>query len=128
MRRVGLLAVIVISWGYISILRIDGIDGGMRPTAHLRWTPTAEELYLAEKSPISPPAAQPADEPLALGAGDWPGFRGPGFLGEQEHTPIATNWNEVAAQATLEAAGGAGLVIVRSDRRPHFHAGAARTR
>ena len=95
LRRVGLLAVIVLAWGYISILRIDGIDGGMMPTAHLRWTPTAEEAYLAEKSPVSQPSDSPAStEPLSLSAGDWPGFRGPGFLGEQEHTPIATNWNE----------------------------------
>jgi outer membrane protein assembly factor BamB len=31
---------------------------------------------------------------LVFEPGDWPGFRGPDFLGEQEHPPIATNWSQ----------------------------------
>ncbi|MEX2112970.1 MAG: PQQ-binding-like beta-propeller repeat protein, partial [Pirellulales bacterium] len=94
-RRAGLLVAILLVWGAVSLLRVDGIDGKMLPSLHWRWTPTDEQLYLAEKRAAGAPVAKRDEvtEPLVLEAGDWPGFRGPGFLGEQEHAPIATDWD-----------------------------------
>jgi outer membrane protein assembly factor BamB len=99
-RRLGLLLAILAVWGGVSLTRIDGVEGKLSLTkgVHFRWTPTSEQEYLAErnaKAPVNAAAASetPA-EPLVLAAGDWPGFRGPDSLGQQEHPPIATNWNE----------------------------------
>ncbi|MGD9719839.1 MAG: PQQ-binding-like beta-propeller repeat protein [Pirellulales bacterium] len=95
-RYLGLIGTIAAVWAGVSLLRVDGIDGAMRPDLHLRWTPTNEELYIAERAktlPDKPAADAPADAPpLVYSAGDWPCFRGPGFLGEQEHPAIATDW------------------------------------
>lgn len=94
-RRAGSIATIFLVWAVISLLRVDGIDGRMMPDLHWRWTPTDEQLYLAErKSSESTAPSEETATPLVLEAGDWPCFRGPGFLGEQEHSPIATNWND----------------------------------
>jgi outer membrane protein assembly factor BamB len=94
-RRVGLLVCIALVWAGVSLVRVDGVDGNMLPGLHWRWTPTAEQLYLAEqKSADSTAPREESATPLVLEAGDWPCFRGPGFLGVQEHPPIATNWDE----------------------------------
>ncbi len=94
-RRVGLLVAILLVWGAVSLLRVDGIDGKMLPSLHWRWTPTDEQLYLAQRKAAKEIAGATADggTPLVLESGDWPCFRGPGFLGEQNHPPIATDWN-----------------------------------
>ncbi len=94
-RRAGLIVAILLVWAGVSLVRVDGIDGRMQPSMHWRWTPTDEQLYLAERTEASDAADKASDtsEPLVLQDGDWPGFRGPGFLGEQQHPPIATDWN-----------------------------------
>jgi outer membrane protein assembly factor BamB len=95
-RRAGLIVVVLLVWAGVSLVRVDGIDGRMLPSLHWRWTPTDEELYLAERTAAGDAAerANVSSEPLVLQEGDWPGFRGPGFLGEQEHPPIAIDWNQ----------------------------------
>ncbi|MEX0677619.1 MAG: PQQ-binding-like beta-propeller repeat protein [Pirellulales bacterium] len=98
-RRIGLVVAILLVWAGVSLVRVDGVDGRMMPSTHWRWTPTAEELYLAERARageadvLAAPIAAGA-EPLALAVGDWPGFRGPDCLGEQNHAAIVTNWND----------------------------------
>src|SRR5262249_39712188 len=76
----------------------DGVDGAMTASLHWRWTPTAEELYLAERdhAAVQTPAGLVAapERPLALAAGDWPGFRGGDFRGQQQPEPLMTNWSE----------------------------------
>jgi len=96
-RRNGLIVTILIAWGLICLVRVDGVTGKMFADAHWRWTPTAEEQYLASRATKASAAGGDravASEPITLVEGDWPMFRGPGFLGEQEHAPIATNWSE----------------------------------
>src|SRR5262249_34709213 len=56
-----------------------------------RWTPTAEELYLAGEASGGAPA-EAARAALALGPGDWPGFRGPNRDGVVSGLRIATDW------------------------------------
>jgi hypothetical protein len=96
-RRLGLAAVIVAVWALVASLRIDGVAGRMTESddLHWRWTPTAEEEYLAarERGEVAAAAATPLiTETLTLATGDWPGFRGPAMRGAQTHEPIATDW------------------------------------
>ncbi len=64
------------------------IGAGRRPTRSFIWPNgnRAGTRIPTKRSTVS--------EPLVLEDGDWPGFRGPGFLGEQEHPPIATDWSK----------------------------------
>ena len=97
-RRAGLLAVMVLAWGYFMLVRMDGIDGGMAATIHWRWTPTAEEKFLAESRSASPKSdvltKVSAVKELVLAPGDWPEFRGPARDGQRANVEIATDWNE----------------------------------
>lgn len=96
---VGLLAVLWATWGYFTLLRMEGISGEQQAAIHWRWTPTAEELYLAEKKGQEPPATgnqvsgDEAGEPLVAHPGDWTGFRGPERDATVRGVQIATDWN-----------------------------------
>src|SRR5262249_6737439 len=46
-RRVGLLVVFFLAWGYWALVRFEGITGAMAATFQYRWNPTAEEKFLA---------------------------------------------------------------------------------
>ncbi|HLJ96044.1 MAG TPA: PQQ-binding-like beta-propeller repeat protein [Gemmataceae bacterium] len=94
-RRVGLVVVFVLAWGYFTLLRFEGIDGNMSATFQYRWRPTAEQRFLAEiaaKPRSEASADRPAAEPLTLQPGDWPGFRGPDRDGRRTGVRIATDW------------------------------------
>lgn len=78
----GLAAVGVSVAGVLALLRWDGLDGRQQTMYSFRWTPSAEEAFLASRHPASestPLANAPEDE-LAIQPGDWPGFKG----GERE--------------------------------------------
>ncbi len=97
LRRAGLLAVLCLTWGYFTLIRMDGVHGDQKTDLHWRWAPKAEELFLAsrEQTKETPSPASPSDlvpEPVALQEGDWPAFRGPLRDGAQGGT-IATDWN-----------------------------------
>jgi outer membrane protein assembly factor BamB len=96
-KRLGLLAALALSWGYFGLIRIDGLDADLQSTVSWRWTPTAEEEFLAEKTretrvPPSTSALSASASP-ALSAGDWPAFRGPNRDGVIPGITIATDWN-----------------------------------
>jgi outer membrane protein assembly factor BamB len=98
MRRVGLLVVVVLTWGYYDLLRFDGTDGQISATMTFRWVPTAEDNYRAAVAAgtvgtvKAPPAA--GSNSSTLQAGDWPGFRGPNRDGRLAGVRIATNWDQ----------------------------------
>jgi outer membrane protein assembly factor BamB len=96
-RRVGLLVVFVLAWGYFALVRLDGVDGNFSAAVSYRWVPTAEEKFLAERAgkPASAPAAEaPAATLLTLQPGDWPGFRGPDRDGRRTGVRIAADWRQ----------------------------------
>ncbi|MGQ0635117.1 MAG: outer membrane protein assembly factor BamB family protein [Planctomycetaceae bacterium] len=98
LRRAGLVAVIFLSWGYFLLVRIDGLDGNFSSVMSYRWTPTAEDRFLAETAASDPaaaaiPSASAADT-LQLAPDDWPGFRGPERDGHRSGVRIRTDWNE----------------------------------
>jgi outer membrane protein assembly factor BamB len=63
-RRVALVATILLMCGLFSIIRTDGVLGGV-PQITWRWTPTAEERLLAQtqSEPARPAPAAPAAAP-----------------------------------------------------------------
>jgi outer membrane protein assembly factor BamB len=95
-QRLGLFVAVALAWVCLTLLRIDGLSGGLRPEVHWRWATSAEDLFLAERAraaeegEASPPASQ---EPLSLSAGDWPGFRGPQRDGSARGARIRTDWD-----------------------------------
>jgi len=95
-RRAGLLAVFLLTWGYFPLIRWEGVAGNLASDFSFRWTPTAESKFLAELSARKPagttrtPAASAL--PVALQPGDWPGFRGPDRDAKQPGVRIATDW------------------------------------
>jgi hypothetical protein len=94
-RQIGLFVVILLTWGAFTLLRMNGINGEQEAALHWRWTPTSEQLYLAQRAQRSAEAAEhPAPRTtVSLRPGDWPGFRGPERDGAVHGIKIATDWN-----------------------------------
>jgi outer membrane protein assembly factor BamB len=114
-RRVSLLAALMIGCALCTLVKTEGIRGGFFEF-HWRWTPTPEELLLArgdEESPVIPVASAPsvvsdaapaADAPTdsatipapstAGKPADWPGFRGPARDGVVHNVRIETDWSK----------------------------------
>lgn len=104
MRRIGLVAILCLAWGYFDLLRLDGVWGDMNITRNWRWTPTPEDTFLAERqSPNFTPGADltqtdSGTEPLSLSEGDWPEFRGPLRDGQLHGVTIDTDWKKSPPQ------------------------------
>lgn len=98
-RRTGLLVVVALTWGYFTLIRMDGANADLQADMRWRWSPTAEDLFLAEKGArpaddaegSEPPGA--ADLILSAPPGDWTGFRGPDREGVIHGVTIATDWD-----------------------------------
>lgn len=93
-RMIGLLACCAIGWGAFLLVRVNGTHGNMRADVHWRWTPTAEQMYLADRSAQRLPATQPSAGRVLLRPGDWPGFRGPGRDGVVRGLKIGLDWEK----------------------------------
>src|SRR5688572_17269395 len=111
-RVVSLVAAMLIAGGLCTLVKTEGLRGGFFQF-HWRWTPTPEELLVAQGDedplPISPtPTSDVPREPTAAKAAgsvtsspvvpapgkapDWPGFRGPDRDGIVHIQPIETDW------------------------------------
>jgi outer membrane protein assembly factor BamB len=91
--RTGLAAAICVPLGFFTLLRWDGLTGDQRSELHWRWEPTAEQRFLAERQQAKT-AHRSFDEPLVVGVGDWPNFRGPQRDGVARGVEIATDWQQ----------------------------------
>jgi outer membrane protein assembly factor BamB len=91
--RTGLAAAICLPLGFLTLMRWDGLTGDQENELHWRWVPTAEQQFLANR-PQTVEASQSFDEPLLIGAGDWPDFRGPNRDGVVSGEKIATDWKQ----------------------------------
>ncbi|MES2791375.1 MAG: PQQ-binding-like beta-propeller repeat protein [Planctomycetota bacterium] len=93
------VVVVLLTWSTMGLVRMEGLDGDLKAQLRWRWSPTAEELFLADQR-----SAEGHDEPVAVTAplelspGDWPEFRGPQRDGVVPATAIATDWNEQPPQ------------------------------
>lgn len=96
-RRIGLLCVLLLTWGYFGLIRLDGIEGNMKSAISWRWVPTAEERFLAAKQARTeaPIVAETVVTPetITLAADDWPGFRGALRDGLVDNTSLITDWS-----------------------------------
>lgn len=80
---------------FLSIYVFEGVDGEMIPQFRYRWEPSARsaaDQYLAQRTSTATAATDPAAEPLAVTAGDWPGFRGPKRDGIVTGVKLGENW------------------------------------
>lgn len=94
-RQVLSLAVVLLTYGSFTLVRIEGLDGDLNANLHWRWSPTAEELFLIDTKPESVPNVLDADSAkVVLSAGDWPEFRGSRRDGVVSDVSIRTDWNE----------------------------------
>ena len=92
-RRLGVVAVLLLTWSVFPLLRFEGLRGAGQPVVRWRWTPSAEDLYRAELeqrradrgvvAPVAELIAQP---------NDWPGFRGPQRDGVVRGLTITADW------------------------------------
>jgi outer membrane protein assembly factor BamB len=79
-----------------DLARNDGIWGDFQTSLHWRWTPTSEELYLADlEKQNDNKSAQPADDSASSELTDepaWPEFRGPNRDNSVPSVVIDADW------------------------------------
>lgn len=92
-RRVASVALVASAFGCLALIRTEGVDGDLRASMHWRWTPTAEDLFLAHQEDSSSAALSLVSATqLTLTPEDWPGFRGSDRAGIALSPPISTDW------------------------------------
>jgi outer membrane protein assembly factor BamB len=92
-RCFGVVAVVALTWSAFLLLRFEGLRGDGQAVVRWRWTPSAEELYRAERAGRQGETANvTAITELTVGPGDWPGFRGPERDGVVRGLTIAADW------------------------------------
>jgi outer membrane protein assembly factor BamB len=95
--RFGFFGVVTLGWAFFLLIRVDGADASLHMQTHLRWTPTAEERFLARSS--SEPVAKAKTSDLSVPStsltdNDWMAFRGPNRDGVITGTSLTTNWTK----------------------------------
>jgi outer membrane protein assembly factor BamB len=94
--RLSLAAVIVLTWGVFTLVRMEGLTGEGGTSLAWRWSPTAEERYLAQQRQhptTTAPLAIATTVPTEAAPSDWPAFRGANRDGVVRGLSINTNWN-----------------------------------
>jgi outer membrane protein assembly factor BamB len=93
--RIGFAALVTLAWSYFLLIRIEGADSSLKVATHWRWTPSAEQRFLAGSSSAMHAPARPAAPATATArpaTNDWIAFRGPERDGVIIGSSIATNW------------------------------------
>jgi outer membrane protein assembly factor BamB len=91
-RRVGTIAIMLLGFGHFTLIRVNGVNGDLQSSWQWRWAPTAEELFLAQRSALGKPAATSERTVDTLTEGDWPDFRGAARDGVVSHVSIDPDW------------------------------------
>lgn len=92
-RRALLTLVMATAWGYLCLLRFDGLTGSFQAQISWRWAPTAEQLFLADRTKPNTEQLAGTSEELKLQPGDWPGFRGPNRDAKLTGVRLVIDWN-----------------------------------
>jgi outer membrane protein assembly factor BamB len=94
LRRRGLVVAILLAWCPFLLLRTEGLRGDGGAEFRWRWSPTAEDRYLAQLHNLTASGTRPATQmaPVVASQGDWPAFRGPDRDGVVRGVRIATDW------------------------------------
>lgn len=91
-RRVGVMATIILGWSFFSLIRIDQTSAELKPELSWRWMPTSEEQYISELAMRKPSVSAVATETASVKPGDWAEFRGPKRDNRIEAVTFDTNW------------------------------------
>jgi outer membrane protein assembly factor BamB len=91
LRRVAMIATILLASGVWTLVRTDGMTGEARHDFAWRWAETAEERLLAQAG--DEPMALPSDPAAKKAGANWPGFRGPNRDGIIRGVRIETDWS-----------------------------------
>jgi len=94
-RRAGLAVVILLVLASLDFIRWDGLEGNQKSELSWRWSPTAEQIFLAshEKNAADSQPAAPLDA-WEVQPGDVPGFRGKARDGVAAGDGLALDWSE----------------------------------
>jgi outer membrane protein assembly factor BamB len=92
--RVGLVASLLLTWGFFASLRLDGLRGNIGMDMSLRWSDTHEKKFLENLGKRTLANTMPTTRPskLVLADGDWPAFRGAQRDGRLTGVKIRTDW------------------------------------
>jgi outer membrane protein assembly factor BamB len=92
-QRIGLIAVLLMTWSFWTLVRFDGLGGEQQPHFSFRWSKTLEERYVEQlKKSTGAANRNAATSPVVLSPTDWPGFRGPRRDGVARGFSIDTDW------------------------------------
>lgn len=103
LRRGGLVAVALLMAAPIALIRTSGMSGGGPPEVHWRWTPTAEQEFLANRQQKAATAGRGIDaadpeadlaDPIVAKEQDWTAFRGPNRDAILHGVKLATDWEK----------------------------------
>jgi outer membrane protein assembly factor BamB len=97
-KRAGLLGLLALTWGCLTVVRVDGVWGDNNATVSWRWSRSAEDEYLTQRAQANANSASSAADDsstgdLLLQSGDWPEFRGPNREAEVHGVTIAIDWS-----------------------------------
>jgi outer membrane protein assembly factor BamB len=98
-QRIGFCLVLLLTFGYFTLVRFDGLQANQFPRFSWRWSQTAEQVFLAQqgKADLNGTATIGAKD-WNLRPNDWPEFRGQNRDGTVAGIKIATNWSESPPQ------------------------------
>ncbi len=91
------IAIVALTWASFALIRFEGANADLKADLRWRWTPSSEDLFLAEKARAAEGGSEISATSLAnwvsaLTPGDWTGFRGPDREGVIRGVSIATDW------------------------------------
>ena len=92
-RRITMIATIVIASGFWVLIRTNGMDGEARHDFAWRWAKTSEERLL-EKGNVQSTKV-PLDSATVVKEAEWPGFQGPDRNGIIHGLKIGTDWTKL---------------------------------
>ncbi|MDR3404428.1 MAG: PQQ-like beta-propeller repeat protein [Chthoniobacter sp.] len=115
----GFAAAVALGWGSLLCIRTEGLDSRLKSHVSWRWTPSAEQRFLAQNAASvkaaegsRPAAAAPV---IPSDPSSWPAFRGPDRDGVIHGAKVPTDWKSAPPQQLWKHAVGpawSSLIVV----------------